>query len=896
MGVRRILRIGRSPEREVDEEIAFHFESRVAELVEGGLSPDDARRRAEAEFGDVDEVRRALMSSTRRRAARRAWSERLRDLGDDVGYVLRSVRRAPAFALTVATTLGLGIGATATMYGVVDRLLIRGPEHVVDAASLRRIYAHVRSKASGEFTTSFVGYSTYAALRDGARSVAQTAAYSENASRVGRGVDAAPIELGNATASFFPLLGVRPERGRFFSAVEDAPPDGQNVAVIDDGYWRRELGGDESAIGRTIVLFDKPFTIIGVAPAGFTGAELRPVDVWIPMSAGPHPVSDWPHAWNAQWLNVVVRPKSGASPEAVDADVTASFRAAYGGTDAEWKRADVSARPIAFTAAGEERADAPIARWLAAVALLVLLVGSANVANLLIVRAMRRRHEIAVRLALGISRARLARLVAAESFVYALIGAAIGVGLAYAGGEVMRRVFLPSIAWTEPPVSGRVLAVAALLAPIVGAAIALAPIMHVLATDLSASIRVTGARPGARSSKAKRTLLVIQTALSVALLIGAGLFIRSLWNVRHLDLGVEPERVLVASVGWPRVPNPSPSVAAAERTQRANAYRELRDRIAQLPGVSHAAIAVGSPFGFGFGVDVKVPGRDTLPSAPGGGPYISAVGKDYFATVGTPLVRGRVIGASDGAGTPRVAVVDETMAALLWPNEDPLGKCIVVESAPTCASVVGVVRDAHREGINEPASMQFYIPVGQESGFGGAVLVVRPAGDAKPFTETLRRAIVAAEPSANYLLLCVMQEHLDPQVRPWRLGATMFGLFGALALIVAAVGLYSVIAYSTAQRTHEFGVRLAIGASTGRLALGVVGEAVRIAFVGVAAGGVVALVAGGRVAPLLFHVSAKDPVVFASVAGVLVMASLVASVVPALRASRTDPVIALRSM
>lgn len=896
MDVKRTFRIGRSVERDVDEELAFHFESRIAELVQSGVSPGEARRRAEAEFGNVDDVRATLLSSTRRRAARRHWADRLGDVRDDVGYAVRSARRSPAFTLAVAITLGLGIGAVATMYGVVDRLLVRGPEHVVRAASLRRIYAHVRSKSSGEFTTSVVSYSTYTTVRDHARSVAQAAAYSENQVRAGRGVDAVPIELGTATADFFPMLGVKPLRGRFFTAAEDAPPDGRNVAVIDEGYWRRELGADDGAIGRTIVLSSQSFTIIGIAPAGFTGVELGPVDVWIPMSAGQHPVKDWAHAWNAQWVNVAVRLGPGLSPEQVDADLTAAFRANYGGTDVEWTHADVSARPIAFTATGHERSDARVARWLAAVALLVLLIAAANVANLLIVRAMRRRHEIAVRLALGISRGRLAGLLAIESLVFSLIGATVGMALAYAGGEMMRRVFLPAIVWTAPIVSGRMLAIAALLVVIVGAAIALAPIAHVLATDLATSIRGTGVNAGTRSSNVRCTLLTIQTALSVALLIGAGLFVRSLWNVRHLDLGVEPSRVVVASVGWPSVPSLTPDIAAAEKARRANAYRELRDRIAHLPGVSHAALAIGSPFGFGFGVDVKVPGHDTLPSAPGGGPYVNAVGEDYFSTVGTPLVRGRVFGRADGTGTPRVAIVNETMASLVWPNEDALGKCIVVEDSNACATVVGIVRDARRQAINEPASMQFYVPIGQEAGFGGTVLLARPAGDAEPFEQSLRGAIIAAEPAANYLNIFSMQDRLDPQLRPWRLGAAMFGLFGALALIVAAVGLYSVIAYSTAQRSHEFGVRLAIGSSAQRLARGVVLDGVRVAALGVALGGLVALVAGRRIAPLLFRVSPTDPLVFVIVAGVIVAAALLASLVPALRAARTDPVIALRSM
>ena len=884
----------RGVNRDVDDELAFHFESRIAELVRGGMSDDEARRVASAEFGDVREVRDALMASSRRRAARRSRLEALGELVTDLRYVARSAFRTPGFALTAALTLGLGIGAAATMYGVVERLLLRGPEHVASPRSLRRIYVHVRSKASGDFTMSYVGYSMLTTIRDHARSVTGAAAYNVNDGRVGRGIDATIVRVGSATANFFPLLGVHPARGRFFTAAEDAPPDGAPVAVLGEDYSVRELGGIDSVVGRTIVINDKPFTIIGVAPSGFTGAELKPVDVWIPVSAGAHPTADWPTTWQAQWLNVVARLKPGLTAKQIDDDLTSAYRASYTGTDEEWKLADLSARPIAFTPRGKEPAEASIARWLTAVALIVLIIAAANVANLLIVRAIRRHYESAVRLALGISRGRLMRLLVLEGLTYAVLGGVAGVVIAYAGGELMRRVFLPSILWTAPPVSGHVLLLAAGLTLAVGALTGLAPMAQVLGTDVAASLRGATTTQSVRSSRVRRLLVAVQTALSVTLLVGAGLFMRSLFNVRHLDLGLQPDRVLVANVGWPRLENPTSRVAAAEKVRQSNVWRELRERIAHVPGVEHAALAVGSPFGNGFGVDVKVPGRDTLPAAPGGGPYVAAVGADYFAAVGTPLVRGRVFGAGDNALSPRVAIVNQTMATLVWPSEDPLGKCIIVNDAG-CYTIVGVVHDARRDAIEEPPSMQYYIPFGQETGFGGTVLLVRPSGEAAHFQEPLRRAIAAAVRDANVVRITPMQRLVDPQVRPWRLGAAMFGSFGAVALIVAAIGLYSAIAYSTAQRAHEFGVRLAIGSTGGRLMRGVLYQGMRSAVIGLLFGAAIAFVAGGKIAPLLFHVSPRDPAVFLGVALSLIVVAVAASVVPAWRAARTDPVVALRS-
>jgi predicted permease len=456
----------------------------------------------------------------------------------------------------------------------------------------------------------------------------------------------------------------------------------------------------------------------------------------------------------------------------------------------------------------------------------------------------------------------------------------------------MRRVLLPTIAWDAGAVSERPLIFALSVTVVIALAVGFAAIPQVLGTAVTPALHGTRRSQGARDSRTRRALLIAQMAMSVTLLIGAGLFVRSLINVDRLDLGVEADRVLVAAVGWPRPAAPASTLA--DRARENNTWRQLRERIAHYPGVEHAALAIGSPFGSGFGVDVRVPGRDSLPAAPGGGPYISAVGPDYFRTTGTQIVGGRPFAPEDGPESARVAIVNQTMASLVWPNEDAIGKCIIVNDTG-CAIVVGIARDARRNAIQEPASMQYYVPFGQETEIGGTVLLVRPVADARAFTQTLRGAILAEARGANFIKVTSMHDRIDPQVRPWRMGATMFTLFGALALVVAAVGLYGVIAYSTAQRTHEFGVRLAIGASSARMTRTVLAEALWIASVGVVVGGFAALIVAGRIAPLLFNVSPRDPFVFAIVALMLVCVALLASLVPALRAARVDPVIALRS-
>jgi predicted permease len=394
-------------------------------------------------------------------------------------------------------------------------------------------------------------------------------------------------------------------------------------------------------------------------------------------------------------------------------------------------------------------------------------------------------------------------------------------------------------------------------------------------------------------------LLVVQAALSVALLAAAGLFVRSLQRVRDVDLGIQPERVMVATVSWPApTVNVTTSAVAQQKLLRriiqAAQWRDLRDRIAALPQVETASLTVGSPFGFNFGVGLKIPGRNSLPQV-GAGTFISAVGRDYFATVGTRLVRGRLFSANEGAATERVVIVNETMARTLWPREEPLGKCLVVGDTETkCSTVVGVVRDAHLFSIREEPSMQYYLPLGQESGFGGTVLMVRPKLGASFGPEGLRHAIGGLVPNAQLIRVEGLQTRIDPQIRPWKLGAALFGLFGALAVLVAAIGLYSVITYLVAQRTHEFGVRTALGARSSDLLVQVLGEGVRVTVPGIAIGLIIALAAGKWIAPLLFDVSPRDPLVFGVVAVLLLAVAAVASLAPAAKAAGVDPVTALR--
>ncbi|MDQ3950278.1 MAG: ABC transporter permease, partial [Gemmatimonadota bacterium] len=769
--------------------------------------------------------------------------------------------------------------------------------HVVEPERVVRVYVTTRSAEGWDRTESAAGYVLYTALRDHARAFERVAAYSERNAITGRGAEASELRVAQVTWDFFPLLGVRPALGRFFGPDEDRPPQGENVVVLDGGYWERAFGADSGVLGRALDISGSPYTIIGVAPKGFTGAELERRDAWVPTSARAlqQPRPDWPTTWNAWWLEIIGRLKPGVTPQQAGADATAAHRRAYAGPpDYTVARATLSVAPLRYNKERKESTEVAISRWLAGVAAVVLLVACANAGNLTLARVLRRRREVAVHLALGISRGRLVRLLLAESVLLSLAGGAAGLVLALVGGRLIRDMQLPNVSWTGSPVDARVLAVTALAAFATGVLVGLLPALQGSRPDLTAALKA-GAREGAvHRSRLRTALTVTQAALSVVLLVGAGLFVRSLWNVRALRIGIEPDRVLVVGVRWSSDAGLPREEVERMEVRRKALYERALERFRRLPGIEHASLTVGSPFGSSFIVGLAVPGRDSLPRLPGGGPWVSMVTSDYFRTVGTRVLRGRVFTPADGPTSERVTVVNETMARTLWPNGDAIGRCLLLNNA-LCSRVVGVVEDARRRQLlHEEPAMQYYIPFGQEGGISGTTLLVRPVGDATKMIGTVRRELQQLEPAVGYVSVQTLQEIINPQVRPWQLGATMFTAFGALALLVAAIGLYSLIAYLVAQRTHELGVRVALGARAPDIARLVMGRGIAPAMVGLVLGVALALALGRFVEPLLFQTSPRDLGVFVVVTATLLAFAVLASLVPTWRATRVDPLTALR--
>ncbi|MGH7616507.1 MAG: ADOP family duplicated permease [Gemmatimonadaceae bacterium] len=886
----------RSLGRDVDEEIRFHIESRVAELVEQGLSPTEARERALRQYGDLTASREELMRVDRNRLARDRWTVWADAVVQDIAFSLRVFRNRPAFALASTFVLALGIGANASMFGVIDRLLLRAPSGIVDPATVMqgRYLRTDRGVESAQDSFSFPMYLDLLATRG---AFSDVAAYAGATLAVGRGADARSVQGMKVTASYFRTLGVRPRLGRFFTADDDGSPTAPNVVVVSYEYWRREFGGDPGALGRTLPIGDARFTVVGVAPPGFSGVDFDRVDMWLPLTAGVSPAEfdGWKHSRTGFWLLTVMRIAPGSTRAASAAAATRTLQASMRADGVSDERVAEQRPSIGFVSElpSEARAgdtSARVAALLGAVSLLVMLIACANVANLQLARGISRRREIAVRIALGVSRRRLLAQLLIESVVLALAGGACALGVAYWGGAFVRRVLLGSSDLAgASAIDGRVLAYTAGASIAAGILSGLVPALHAgrasIATELKDGVRDSGAR----RTRARTLLLLVQTALSVVLLVGAGLFVRSLRKIDALPLGLEPDRVLVTTL----------STQGTSYTSRdiAQMYSRLLDAAQGAPEVSSAALASSLPFYTSWAVRVRIPGRDSIPRVSDGGPYINEVTPDYFKTVGTRVLRGRGFTTSDQQSSPRVVVVNESMARLWWPGEDPIGKCLLIggDTLP-CVQVVGIAESARRQTIIESTSLQYFIPLSQRVNVNASpILLIRPRADASAATLAVRRRLSAAIPNLPYMSMSPLEDLVSPQKRSWSLGATMFAVLGGLALLLTAVGLYSVLAYDVTQRTREFGVRVAMGARSADVMRLVLGRGVRTALVGGAAGVLAALASGRLVAPLLFQTSPRDPAVLGLSLVIVVAVGLVAATIPARRALAVDPIEALRA-
>ena len=893
MGIFTRLFRRRSLDDDVREEIETHIAMQAELNRRSGMSPDEALHAARRQFGNVTAVRERLHDSYGF-----GWVE---TFVRDLGYAVRGLGRNPAVSLTAALTTAIGVGAVASMFSVLQTLLLAPPPHVERADRVFRLHTLLPAARAGEESVPFVmtSYPFYERLAGHADSLESVAAYAETDLAVGAGPAAAMARVVMVSAGFWRTLGVHPALGRFILDGEAHPATGARVVVLGHAFWQRRFDGRPDVLGETLRIKGRPYEIVGVTPRGFRGVELFDVDLWLPLFAdedGSGRAVNW-HTFGSSFnLTVVGRLR----PDITDAQASAQLTGLQR-TFLEETGPDIAARrerarqarvllgPVTGGLGSDLRPipEARVTAWLVGVAAVLVAIACLNVAGLLLLRAMRRRREIAIRLALGISRWRLARLLLTESLVLALLGGAAAFAALILSRAWLQRTILPAMAW-EPAaiVSPSVLAVAAAATLVTALAAGISPLWYVVHDALPA---VQGRIPDApgRRPRLQGGLLAAQGALSVILLVGAGLFLRSLHNATTLDIGLERDNVLSVRVDFTGTGRSPDDVARF--------YESALDNVAAIPGVARASLAMNTPLRIASGGAFRLPGSDEVLTMPSGGvPFVNYVTPGFFETTGMRIREGRgFLDAERARG--QVMVVNETLARLAWPDRPAVGECVYRFEQEACTTVVGVVADARRfRLVGEEPHPYFYevLPPGDT---GRRALLVRMAPGQSRLDGTLRREISALDAGVPFVRIETLGEALDPQIRPWRLGASLFTAFGLLAVLLAAIGLWSSVSYAVSRRRHEFAVRLAVGSSRGGLVGLVLTGGLRTALIASAAGLLIAAGATPLIADLLLDISPRDPAVFAVVAaGVLAVATL-ASLWPALRASRVNPAEALRA-
>ena len=816
----------------------------------------------------------------------------------DVRYGVRQLARRPGFAAVAIASLALGIGLNTTLFSVVNGVLLRGSP-VAEPDRLVEIY----SGPSQEYPQLTLSYPDLLDVRRGAdafSSVAANAYVRGILSTNERGV----LVTGEVvTANYFDVLGIGVPLGRTFAPDEDTRPGGSPVVVLSHGLWQRRFGGRADAIGQQALLSGHSYTVVGVAPPGFTGTLPGiPTEFWTPVTMvdnfafsgvqwveGPN---DGPRLQRrgARWLFAKGRLADGRTVEEAGAQVETVFarlRTEYPATNKSAIASVVPASDIRFHPMLDGYVKAASAGLLAAVGL-VLLVACANVANLLLARGAARQRELAIRAAVGADRRRLVAQMLAESLVLAGIGGALGLAVAWWGGRALSGfgtdVFPMPVAFDfsiDLTVLGFALAVSVATALVFG----LVPALSSSNLDLVPSLKDVPEGDARRRLTLKNALVVGQLALSLVLLVTGALLARGLLAARNTDLGFDPDAV--SSLSFNLQMN-------GYDVDRAAAFRaRALDTLRALPGVTAASVASRLPLAPDINASgVKVPGVHTTEDEDAVVDTV-AVGADYFTAVGVPIVSGRAFTEDEVTGRRRVAIVNETMARQFWPDGRAVGARIYTDgfdSEPY--EIVGIARDHKVRSVGEAPRAYLHLPASPSTAVG---LVVQTATTSEAALPMLRQALLGLEPAIVFTEDTSAAEVAETTMAPTRIAALVVGAFGALALVLATVGLYGVISYSVSRRRREVGIRIALGATRGAVLGLVLGQGVRLALVGIALGTLGAAAAGQLLESLLYGVSSVDPAAYLVAAGVLMAVALAANLLPAVGAARVDPVRALRS-
>lgn len=876
-------------EAELDDELEFHVEMRARELIDEGVEPAEARARAQRDFGDAEAMRRRYVRSRGRTLRRSRVTGWLSGLAQDIRIGARGLRRRPLFSVTAVLVLALGIGAPTTVFTLVDTLFFERPAHVDEPHRLLRVF---RSWAPGEGGGS-LGHADYLYYRDNASTLSGLAAYGGATVAAYRVGDSEPDQLSvlHVSADYFDVLGVDAALGRTFVPEENTTPGTHPVAVLSSEFWGRALGADRSIIGRSVTLNGSPFTVVGVAPDGFSGVspvEQAP-DVWVPiaMFATLRRMEGGDAAWwerhpdfVERWLDVVGRVADGVTLEAASANLVALGEAlAYEGKGPD---EGVLVTPQFLYRPSQEASLRSLSQVLLGVVLIVLLVAASNVAVLLLSRASTRHREIGIRTAMGAGRGRLLRQLLTESLLLGSIGGVLGIACAFWASRLAGSLLpLPLDARFVP--EGWVLLLAVGLTLTTSAAVGLAPALHAVRTDVRSILQDAVPRSGRHL--ARSTLVVAQVALSLVLVAGAVLFSRSFRAAQGEELGFRTSGVLAAEVSL----RPLGYDAESGRVF----VRDALDRLRALPGVDAASSANRVPFSGDWSTEIEAP-----PGAAASAPEritvgINAVAPDYFDVMGVEIVAGRALAEEDRAGGTPAVVVNETLAALLWPDGNVVGRLAPFGSEGGY-TVVGVARDATYYALGEEQWSQLYLSLDQAYQ-SSVTFVVSTSGDPASLAAPVQSALRDLEPNLAFADVTTIDALVEDQVARYEVSAVLVGLFSVIALLLAAAGLYGVVAFLVSQRSREIGVRMALGANRASVAREVVGSALRLAGVGVALGLAGSVTLRGYTASLLYGVEPSDPVPLVVSCVALLAVTALASAGPARQATRVDPIEAMRA-